>query len=579
VQVGLPALGLALAFYALSGISFAGSKHPAAADTANRTTAANPSSTATTSDTGDDSSPVQHETVPEPTLWKTLKNTVQLTRQYLEDPIKYAGNRDVIQQLNLIVVNDPVGSRKLIPYMVNTAFTSDEDQDFFRDMRKIRDILQEDNKGKFAAFRNRVGGVGFDRLMGTIGQNQKEDPFRFDYFMQQAGHASQVSNAWRKAFVAHTAAEQALQTKYEGYRKTGRWLGYAGAAGTMAVTYLGTLIFGHFIWDGLPPDLQLAAAGVMADFAHERIKDWVRDRIDRKFSGWAPGEYRAVQKTYQELLKIDPKRTIPFLLNTAKGRSEEQHRMRPMEELASDLLRHTQGPIADQALVDLGVHYLQTGDGKEAREVFEELAHRNPEGLGKSWAQVREALDEAIDFGSVLTRLSRRGLFWKTLVGVPVGASAIYGALHYLEREQLSIAVTALRDVFLLSAGVYGLRRLSHILDERPTKLAASEGEEKLYQAFRRLSGLGEHGIEILSALAENKLPGELGTIVAQASKRVLAEHDDLAAAHRINRLAMNRGGQHNPEETGRMVNRSLERQGEHRDALCGMDFSALGKH
>jgi hypothetical protein len=514
-------------------------------------------------------------------LWRTLKNTVHLTRLYLENPTTNSGYRQTIHDLNGIINNNVVESRHLIPYMVITAFTSHEDQQFFRDMAKIRDILQEDKRGRFKEFRGTVGSsaVGFDRLMGAIGQNRKEDPFRFDFFVQTADHEAEVADAWREAFVDHAAAEQRLQSRYEGYRRSGRWLGYAATAGTFGVTYLGELLFGHFIWGVLPPDLQIAGAGVFAGFVHDRLSSWIRRRIDKNFSQWSPDEINAVRETYKRLLEIDPKRTIPFLAATAEGRANDEHRIKPLESIALDLLVKTKGPRADQALFDLGIHSLKDGDATRARRIFDEVARRNPLNMGEAWQQVSHALTQAKDFGGVLTQLTRRSFFWKAAVALPVGLGGVVLALQHMTSSELSLAVTAIRDVFVLSAGVYGVRRLSHILDERPMAVAQNDGVEKLYAAFLKLSELGPHGTEILSALAENKIPGELGAVISEAAKRVLSDLDDVAAPHKMRELAMTRSGKHKPEEAARLVNRAVKRQGDYRGQLCRMDFATIGKH
>ena len=162
-------------------------------------------------------------------------------------------------------------------------------------------------------------------------------------------------------------------------------------------------------------------------------------------------------------------------------------------------------------------------------------------------------------------------------IGLPA-VLAVWGTLHYLHGEELSTAVAIIRDLAIGEFALHGVEKVAGALDARPNKVARDHIEEKLLTTFRRIPALGTPGMELLFALANNRMPTRTGTVIAQAAGRAIEEMEGFHSAHWVARLAVYGNKVSDPDEMARLVGVQLQRERAVFDDLCKLNFAAIGK-
>jgi hypothetical protein len=475
----------------------------------------------------------------------------------------------MVKTLNDFVIDD-AGKQKsaLIRHIVGSGLNDHSEEAFYQDLEGIQSILKADTHGQFAAFRQ---SVNFDKMMGRIGQHSGMDPETFLEFQKAAQEADVKDQKWRQAFSQASAAHQTFRNGYNRYRKWGRVLEYVGVAPVIAAGYLG----GHFVWGMLDANLQVTIIGVLADLAHEHLRDWLKDFQNRKIKAWMPEEYKALRTAYETLLAADSERTVPYLIREASEAEEEGKRFPAMEELALDILTRHPSPETTEALIEVGVNSLRVGNPDRAMQIFKEVRDRNPGGvMAQLWPEMKEAIQEARETQSMFSKFTRFATLKKAAICAPLAALGIWGSLHYLHGMRLQSVLIDARDMFLAAVGFHLAREFSNVVDKEPMEVLAGQSQEKMMRALKRLEGLGQPGVNILDALANNKMPGRLGAVFRKAAKETLQEMPNVAAAHRLDDLNLQdfeRGPKHAPTE-------AIDGRRDIRGGLCQLDFSSLGK-
>lgn len=516
-----------------------------------------------------------------PLLWDNLRQSLSLTRRLIAEPELAADEQQAIvrtiKRQNKLIA-DEAGSEDLIFYLVGSAFLNPDAREVLQNL----EYIQEQAKLDHPTIRRLVERADLRQMLGAIGQDAGTNRDRFNTFIMAAAAQHDVSTKWVAQFEKVVGDVTIYDQKYH---RQMRWYrnGANLVAGLLtllgAAPGLGALLSHQHSAPALPPDLQIMAGGMLglwigAGPLHRRILEWG----DRRVRPNIEEDQKTVEDGLLALYTTDPERTGPYLANNVMD-GVKNERAKPLGDISFRILMQTSGVHADRALVTLGIFFLREGDGESARGVFEELAKREPDSVyGQFWAEMRDWSAHLQDADSQFNALRNRSRWKKTAVLLAATAAALIAAVHFLSPEQISSLVVIVRDLAIGEVTFHGGSKLIEWFERGRVHRIMEKAQAELVTKLRKLPPAGDHGLEILFALASSKIHGPLGQTIRESAKTVLRDSEGFAAAHVLARL----GNASKQRPHGAELIASAKAQNEAQQTtlqnLCKLNFATISR-